>query len=112
MEAKIIARIERRSWYVDGTYLGNASPWIEVDPSVIGKETTGHFYGEWAGTRFYDGHKAIAEHIAREIERRAMLRRNHPTDPDGERLCPPCSLGDWGEYRILTIAATDTGDDK
>ncbi|MCA8197281.1 hypothetical protein [Burkholderia vietnamiensis] len=102
----ITARVERRSWYVDGKYLGNASPWIEVDPAVIGAETTGNFYGEWQGTRFHDGHKAIAEHIAREIENRAMLRRNHPEDPPGERWCHPCRLGDWGEYVIITNAVT------
>ncbi|KVV25105.1 hypothetical protein WK78_03175 [Burkholderia cepacia] len=102
---KITARIERRSWYVDGKYLGNTSPWIEVDPSTIGDETTGNFYGEWPGTRFHDGHKSIAEHIEREIENRAMLRRNHPDDPIGERPCYPCPLGDWGEYRVVTIAS-------
>lgn len=104
MEKGITARVERRTWYVDGKYLGDASPWIAVAPSVIGDETTGNFYGEWVGTRFYDGHKAIAEHIAREIENRRMLRRNHPDDPDGERHCYPCRLADWGEYRIITIA--------
>jgi hypothetical protein len=105
METNITARIERRTWYVDGKYLGDASPWIEVAPSVIGDDTTGHCYGEWQGTKFHDGHQAIAQHVAREIENRAMLRRNHPDDPVGERFCHPCRLGDWGEYRIITIAA-------
>lgn len=104
MNGTITARIERRSWYVDGKYLGDASPWIAVAPCVIGDETTGDFYGEWQGTRFHDGHKAIAEHVARAIESRAMLRRNHPNDPSGERPDYPCRLGDWGEYRVITIA--------
>lgn len=94
----ILTRIEWRSWYVDGKYLGNQSPWVPADREALEAERTGNFYGEYNGTRFYNGKKELAEHEQRCIEFHAC---------DAYKAMPefvhtPVPRGDWGEYRFVT----------
>lgn len=103
MALQITARIERRTWYVDGNYLGDKAQ-FNADTGETAKELTGDFYGEWQGTRHFDGEEILNAHIAREIENRRMYLTNWPGARLGEMACHPCKLGDWGEYRIVTSA--------
>lgn len=103
MGLEITARIERRSWYKNGKYLGNKAE-FELDTGSTAKELTGDFYGEWEGTRHFDGVAILAEHVAREIENRRLYLQNWPDAQLGEMFGYPCKLGDWGEYRIVTTA--------
>lgn len=105
MTLQITARVERRSWYVDGKYLGDKAEFV-ADSGQTAKELTGNFYGEWEGTRHFDGEAILSADLAREIENRRMLIMNGPDAPLGECFCYPCKLGDWGEYRIVTNAFT------
>lgn len=100
---QITARVERRTWYVKGQYLG-ANAAFYPDNGETAKELTGDFYGEWVGTRHFDGEQIVANEIARAIEHRRLLLTNHPDSQLGEQPCYPCRLGDWGEYRIVTTA--------
>lgn len=96
----VSARIERRYWYVDGKYLGNASQFVPVDPFALAAELTGDFYGEWNGARHVDGREVLRGDVERAIDYRlAVFERvvHH-----GEQLGHPIRLGDWGEYRIVT----------
>lgn len=103
MALQITARIERRTWYVDGKYLGDKAQ-FNADTGETAKELTGDFYGEWQGTRHFDGEEILNAHIAREIESRRLYVTNWPGARLGEMACQPCKLGDWGEYRIVTSA--------
>lgn len=104
MALKITARIERRTWYVDGKYLGDKAQFV-ADSGETAKELTGDFYGDWEGTRHFDGAAILAADKAREIEKRDQYLKNWPAAQLGESFCHPCKLGDWGEYRIVTNAA-------
>lgn len=99
----ITARIERRTWYVNGKYLGDHASFVP-DAGETARELTGDFYGEWQGTRHYDGDAILAADLARAVENRRMLLANHPGSMLGDACEHPCKLGDWGEYRIITTA--------
>ncbi len=99
----ITAHIERRTFYVDGKYLGSKAAFLP-DRGETAKELTGDFYGEWQGTRHFDGEAIIQQHLSREVENRRLLQVNHPETSQGEMHCYPCRLGNWGEYRIVTNA--------
>ena len=99
----ITARIERRTWYVDGKYLGLTARFVP-DAGETARDMTGDFYGEWQGTRHFDGEAILNAHIARSIDSRRLLLANHPSSPLGDAYEYPCRLGDWGEYRIITTA--------
>lgn len=103
MALQITACIERRTWFVDGKYLGDTAQ-FNADTGETAKELTGDFYGEWQGTRHFDGEEILNAHIAREIENRRLYLTNWPGARLGEMACQPCKLGDWGEYRIVTSA--------
>ncbi len=103
MALQITARIERRTWYVDGKYLGDKAQ-FNTDTGETAKELTGDFYGEWQGTRHFDGEEILNAHIAREIENRRLYFTNWSDARLCEMACQPCKLGDWGEYRIVTSA--------
>lgn len=103
MSYVITAHIERRTWYVDGKYLGYKSPFL-LDEGQTAKDLTGHFYGDWEGTRYRDGAAIIQADLEREIGYRAMVLKNHPDSPLGEQHCHPIRLDDWGEYRVVTNA--------
>lgn len=103
MALQITARIERRTWYVDGKYLGDKAAFVE-DSGETAKDLTGDFYGEWQGTRHFDGEAILNATINREVENRRLHLTNCPGAQLGEMLCYPCKLGDWGEYRIVTNA--------
>ncbi|WP_043003060.1 hypothetical protein [Comamonas testosteroni] len=103
MELQITARIERRTWYVDGKYLGDKAEFV-ADSGETAKELTGDFFGEWEGTRHFDGEAILAADMAREIEKRGLYLKNWPAAQLGESFCYPCKLGDWGEFRIVTNA--------
>ena len=77
---------------------------FNADTGETAKELTGDFYGEWQGTRHFDGEEILNAHIAREIEIRRLYFTNWPGARLGEMACQPCKLGDWGEYRIVTSA--------
>lgn len=102
-EIKITARIERRTWYVDGKYVGHSADFL-ADTGETARELTGDFYGEWQGTRHFDGAAIIQREMAREIDDHQLLLKNHSDLWLGERFCYPCRLGDWGEYRVVTTA--------
>ena len=103
MALQITARIQRRTWYVDGKYLGDKAEFVE-DSGETAKELTGDFYGECEGARHFDGEAILAEDMAREIENRHLWLKNVPGARLGETYCHPCKLGDWGEFRIVTNA--------
>lgn len=103
MALQITARIERRTWYVDGKYVGDKAQ-FHADTGETEKELTGDFYGEWQGARHFDGSAIIKAHLEREIENRRLYLTNWPSAQLGEMPCYPCKLGDWGEYRIVTNA--------
>lgn len=103
MSLKITARIERRTWYVNGTYLGDSSLFVP-DAGETARELTGDFYGEWQGTRHFDGAAIVQADMDRAIEDRRMLLENHPGGMLGDAFGYPIKLGDWGEYRIITTA--------
>jgi hypothetical protein len=106
MHTKFAARIERRTWYVNGKYLGNKAPFVVDADGTTAQELTGDFYGEWVGTRHFDGKQIIADAIAKEISDRAMAAKNHPDSDyfnNGERSGFPIRLKDWGEYRVVTF---------
>jgi hypothetical protein len=103
MTTNITARIERRTWYVDGKYLGDSSPFV-ADSGETAANLTGDFYGEWQGTRRFDGEQILREQMDREIENRRQLLANRPGSTLGESPCYPCRLSDFGEYRIITNA--------
>ncbi|HFZ8524825.1 hypothetical protein E4188_22650 (plasmid) [Aeromonas media] len=103
MRFQITARIERRTWYVNGEYLGDKSPFVS-DAGETARELTGDFYGEWQGTRHFDGVAIVREDMERAIESRLMLLENNPGSPLGDNFGHPIKLGDWGEYRIITTA--------
>lgn len=103
MSIQITARIERRTWYVNGQLLGDKSPFIP-DAGETARELTGDFYGEWQGTRHYDGAAIVQAQMDREIENRRLLLRNHPDSRLGDAFGYPIKLSDWGEYRIVTTA--------
>lgn len=103
MNLQITARIERRTWYVNGQYLGDKSPFIP-DSGETARELTGDFYGEWQGTRHFDGSAIMKANLDRAIEDRRMLLENHPKSLLGDAFGYPIKLGDCGEYRIVTIA--------
>ena len=94
----VVARIEWRSWYVDGKYLGNNSPWLPADRTALETERTGHFYGEYIGARFYDGKKELAADENRCIE----LHECDAYKAMPEFTHMPTPRGDWGEYRFIT----------
>ncbi|KZN20510.1 MULTISPECIES: hypothetical protein [Pseudomonas] len=104
MNIQITARIERRNWYVNGQYLGDKSQFIP-DAGETARELTGDFYGEWQGTRHYDGAAIVQENMDRAIEDRRLLLKNHPDSPLGDAFGYPIKLSDWGEYRIVTTAS-------
>lgn len=104
MALQITARIERRTWYVEGKYLGDKAEFV-ADAGLTAKQLTGDFYGEWKGTRHFDGEATLAADMAREIENRRLMLKNWPDAQLGDCFCYPCKLGDWGEYRIVTNAA-------
>jgi hypothetical protein len=81
---KITARIEMRTWYVKGKYVGDKAEWVTVEP-------TANIYVMLLPT------------AEREIENRRLMIEN-ANGGMGERHCHPCELGDWGQYRIVTIA--------
>ncbi len=103
MALQITARIQRRTWYVDGKYLGDKAEFVE-DSGETAKDLTGDFYGEWEGTRHFDGEAILAADMAREIEKRQLWLKNVPGAQLGESCCYPCKLGDWGEFRVVTNA--------
>jgi hypothetical protein len=103
MNIKITAQIERRTWYVNGKYLGDTSPFV-LDAGETARELTGDFYGEWQGTRHFDGAAIVQAHMSRAIEDRRLLLANHPDAALGDAFEYPTKLGDWGEYRITTTA--------
>lgn len=109
MSLQITARIERRTWYVDGKYLGDKSPFI-ADAGETARELTGDFYGEWKGARHFDGAAIVQADMERAIEDRRMQLENHPGAMLGDAFGYPIRLGDWGEYRIITTAATIAGE--
>jgi hypothetical protein len=104
MSIEITARIERRTWYVDGKYVGHQSPFFADDAGITAAEMTGDFYGEWQGTRHRDGKAILEADMQREIEYRRLLLKNHPDSLLGEFYCSPCKLDNWGEYRVVTNA--------
>jgi hypothetical protein len=101
---EITARVERRTWYVNGKYLGSTAK-FEPDSGKTAKELTGDFYGEWQGTRHFDGESILKADMERAIENRRLLLMNHPGSLMGEVIGSPIRLGDWGEYRIVSNAA-------
>lgn len=107
MKTEITARVERRTWYVDGTYLGEASPFV-ADVGETAQQLTGDFYGEWSGTRYSDGAVIVQAAQERAIESRRLLLASHPEARLGDAYDFPCKLGDWGEYRIITTAVAAT----
>lgn len=94
----ILTRIEWRTWYVDGKYLGNKSPWMPADRAALAKERTGNFYGEYSGTRFHDGEKELVDHEKRCIE----LHSCNAYKEKAVMVHTPIPRGDWGEYRFVT----------
>lgn len=104
----IEARIERRTWYMNGKYLGNTSPFVP-DAGETARELTGDFYGEWQGTRHFDGAVIVQADMDRAIEDRRMLLVNYPDAILGDACGYPIKLGDWGEYRIITTAVKANG---
>jgi hypothetical protein len=102
---KVTARIERRTWFVNGKYLGDKSPWI-ADNGETAKDLTGDFYGEWQGTKHFDGESILKSAMEREIEYRKMYI-NRGICTVGDMYCHPCKLQDWGEYRIITTVIED-----
>ncbi|MGO4801118.1 hypothetical protein ACEN2T_17710 [Pseudomonas sp. W22_MBD1_FP4] len=108
MKTVITARVERRTWYVDGKYLGDASLFV-ADAGETAQELTGDFYGEWPGTRHFDGAAIVQAAQEQAIERRHLMLANHPEGMLGDAYDFPCKLGDWGEYRIITTAVAATG---
>lgn len=103
MGYQITARVERRTWYVNGKYLGNQSSFAP-DAGETARELTGDFYGEWQGTRHFDGVTIVQNDMEQAIKNRLMLLSNHPDSPLGDNVGHPIKLGDWGEYRIVTTA--------
>ena len=103
MALNFTARIERRTWYVEGKYLGNSAQ-FHPDFGETAMELTGDFYGEWHGIRHFEGEAIVKAHMEREIENRRLLYKNHSASQPGEMHCHPCKLGNWGEYRIVTNA--------
>mgnify|MGYP003385704616 CR=1 FL=1 len=99
----ITARIERRSFYADGKYLGSQSPFT-ADNGETARDLTGNFFGEWEGSRYFDGSAIVAADIERAINDRRLLLQNHPGAALGEVHNHPIKLGDWGEYRVITSA--------
>ncbi|SED36011.1 hypothetical protein SAMN05216178_6934 [Pseudomonas saponiphila] len=106
MSLQITARIERRTWYVNGQYRGDKSQFI-LDAGETARELTGDFYGEWQGTRHFDGAAIVQADMDRAIEDRRMLLENHPDSLLGDASGYPIKLGDWGEYRIVTTAVAN-----
>lgn len=102
-EFDISARIERRTWYVAGKYLGNKSPWMP-DNGETAEELTGHHYGGYEGTRYTDGHAVVKNLQERLISERLMLLHNHPDSPLGDAYSSPVKLQDYGEFRVITTA--------
>lgn len=103
MTTQITARIERRTWFVDGKYLGDRAEFV-ADSGQTAHELTGDFYGEWEGTRHFDGVAILEAEMARAIENRSQYLKNWPGAQLGESFGYPCKLGDWGEYRVVTNA--------
>lgn len=96
------ARIEAREWYENGKYLGDAAPWRVVERAVIENEKTGDFYGEWQGTRHFDGAEIVSSHIAQCIEWHASPPWNSCI---GEVTHFACRRSNWGEWRVVTSCA-------
>ncbi|ABD72161.1 hypothetical protein Rfer_4475 (plasmid) [Rhodoferax ferrireducens T118] len=95
-------RIEMRTWYVNGRYLGQASEFSLCDTAYLVELTTGHFYGDWNGTRFRDGAQSLARNLESAVELHDALRRNAGRPPDLPMTHHPIRLDNWGEYRITT----------
>lgn len=93
-------RIETRTWFEDGKYAGNKAQWQTVDRTIIEQEKTGDFYGDWQGTRHFDGASIVAADIARAIGTHAS-----PVWGCRSGEVTHCAMprGDWGEWRIVTV---------
>lgn len=103
-------RIEYRTWYADGRYLGDRAPWVEDTDNHVARALTGDFYGEWSGTRHFDGFAIMAADIERAKENRRTGASNYSPNSDsgkwyreGECIDSRRCLGDWGECRIVTF---------
>lgn len=96
----VTARLERRTWYVDGKYLGTASPFLPVSAEELAAELTGDFYGEWQGLRHVDGEAVVRADLERAIDYRFAVcgRVAH----HGEMTHHPVRMDVWGEYRVVT----------
>lgn len=103
MNIQITARVERRTWWVDGQYAGDRSPFVP-DTGETARDLTGDRYGEWQGTRHFDGEAILQADIRRAIEARGLLLRNHPDSPLGDASGHPWPILDCGEYRVITTA--------
>lgn len=97
-----LARIEARTWYESGKYLGSAAPWRIADRAALEAEMTGDFFGDWAGTRRRDGAAIVAREITRALEAHASPLWDNRM---GEVTHSPLPRGDSGEWRIVTEAA-------
>ena len=97
---EVTARIEYRTWFEDGVYLGDDANFIP-DNGYVARCLTGDFYGEWQGTRHFDGDKIISDEIELEVRNRAMLMKTMYART-GDVYCYPVKLSDYGEYRIIT----------
>lgn len=99
-QSGVTVRLERRTWYVDGKYLGEASPFLPVGVDELAAELTGDFYGEWQGRRHVDGEAVLRADLERAIDYRIAVcgRVAH----HGAMTHYPVRLSDYGEYRVVT----------
>jgi len=103
-------RVESRTWYVGGKYLGQAAPFLLCEVADVVRSTTGHYYGEYQGTRFVDGALGLRNTVDRETAMQARLIHNAGYDPAREFHGFPYPLADWGEMRIVTLGLADQPD--
>ena len=103
-------RVESRTWFVGGKYLGRDAPFLLCEVADVVRSTTGHYYGEWQGTRFVDGADGLRNTVDRETAMQERLIRNAGYDPAREFHGFPYPLADWGEMRIVTFGLADQPD--
>lgn len=96
-------RVEIRTWYKDGKYAGAAAPFELCDTERLATLLTGDRYGEWQGTRHFDGAEIIRNAVESEVNSRIMLISNAGSPETGEITPHPIKLDDWGEYRVVTL---------
>lgn len=86
-------RIEIRTWFVGGKYLGRQSPFVLCDTVDLAERLTGDFAGV----------EIIRNAVDAETSRREAMVSNGNSPATGEITPYPIKLDDWGEYRVVTL---------